>query len=136
MQLSNKNPNVGILLIRITISSLMLLHGITKLDAEVGGIVGLVTSKGLPGFLAYGAIAGEVIAPLMILIGFRTRLAAVVYALNCVAAILLAHCADLVSLKEYGGWAAELLGLYLFSSVALYFTGSGRYAVSTSSAWD
>lgn len=52
MQLSNKNPNVGILLIRITISSLMLLHGITKLDAEVGGIVGLVTSKGLPGFLA------------------------------------------------------------------------------------
>jgi len=136
MQFTAKNQNTGILLIRITISLLMLFHGVNKLDAEVGGIVGLLVLKGMPGSLAYGAIMGEIIAPMMILIGFRTRLAAVIYAVNCLAAILLAHCSDLVSVNEYGGWAAELLGLYLFSAIALYFTGSGKYAVSTSSVWD
>jgi hypothetical protein len=29
---------------------------------------------------------------------------------------------DIFTLNEYGGWAVELLGLYLLGAVALFFT--------------
>ena len=37
---------------------------------------------------------------------------------------------------KYVGWGVELLGLYLFGSAALFFTGGGKYAFSSSSRWD
>jgi putative oxidoreductase len=40
------------------------------------------------------------------------------------------------TLNEYGGWAVELLGLYLLGAVALFFTGAGKFAVSSSNSWD
>jgi putative oxidoreductase len=37
--------------------------------------------------------------------------------------LFLVHINELFTLNEYGGWAVELLGLYLLGAVALFFTG-------------
>lgn len=72
----------------------------------------------------------------MIMLGFRTRLASIVFILGVLAAIFLAHPADVFTLNQYGGWGIELLGLYLFGAVTLFFTGGGKYSISRKSNWD
>lgn len=130
-----KNTNTGLLLIRISVGLLMLFHGIAKLKG-VDFIEGMLSEKGMPSFLAYGVYITEIVAPLLILIGYRTRLASIAYAIGILFAIFLVHTADVFTLNDHGGWGIELLGLYLFGAVALIFTGGGDYAVSTNHKWD
>lgn len=131
-----KNNDLGLLILRITISVLMLLHGIPKLSAGLEFIKTMLTEKGLPDFLAYGVFVGEILAPIAILIGYRTRIAAAIYAFNCLVAILMVHSSEIFSMGEHGGWAIELIGLYFFGALSLFFTGAGNIAVSKSNQWD
>lgn len=131
-----KNNDFGLLILRITIGFLMLLHGIAKLSGGLDFISGMLVNKGLPGFIAYGVLVGEVLAPVLILIGFRTRIGALLLALNCVTAYFLVHTADTFKLGETGGWALELLGLFFLGALALFFTGGGRFAASKNHKWD
>jgi putative oxidoreductase len=131
-----RNPDAGILILRLSLGVLMLLHGIAKLVKGVGGIAGMMEESGLPGFLAYGVFIGEVVAPVLLIIGFRVRLAALAFAGTMIVAVFLAHSADVFSLTKSGGWAIELLGLYLFGALALFFTGGGNFALSQKSKWD
>ena len=133
---SAKNYDTGLLLLRITLGVLLFLHGFSKLTHGIDGLVGRMADTGLPGFFAYGVYVGEVIAPILIVIGFRTRLAALIFAFNMLVALLMAHSDDIFSLGRSGGWAVELIGLYLFGGLVLFFTGGGKYAVSTKSWWD
>lgn len=131
-----KNTDTGLLILRLVIGVLMLLHGFGKLGGGLEFIKGMLSQKGLPSFIAYGVIVGEVIAPIAIIIGYRTRIAASIYAINCLAAILLVHAQDIFKMGEHGGWAIELLGLYLFGSLVLFFSGGGKYALSKTNNWD
>ena len=131
-----KNTDTGLLILRLSVAGLMLLHGLSKLLHGIGPIAGLVESKSLPAFFAYGVYVGEVLAPLAIIIGFRTRIAALIFFINTIVAALLAHSNEIFSLSQTGGWAVELLGLYGFGALVLMFTGAGRFAVSTRSRWD
>ena len=131
-----KNNDTSLLILRITIGLLMLLHGFGKLMGGLDFIKGMLTEMGIPAFVAYGAIAGEIIAPIAIIVGFRTRIASAIFALNALVAILMVHSNDIFKMGEHGGWAIELLGLYLFGAIALIFSGSGKYALSNSNKWD
>ncbi len=131
-----KNINVGLLVLRVSVGLLMLLHGLAKLVGGIGFIQGMLESKGLPGFIAYGVLVGEVLAPLALIVGYRTRIAAAIFAFNTLVAMLLAHSGQIFSMGEHGGWAVELLGLYLFGAVALIFTGGGNIALSSKNKWD
>ncbi|PVX52223.1 putative oxidoreductase [Balneicella halophila] len=131
-----KQVNLGLLILRLAVGCLMLLHGIAKLKHGIPGIEGMVESHGLPTFLAYGVYVGEVVAPLLIIVGYKTRLAALVLFFNCIVATSLAHGGQIFSLNETGGWALELLGLYGFGALALFFTGAGSYAVASRGRWD
>ena len=128
--------STGLLILRISLGVLMLLHGIAKITGGVGGIENNLVDKGFPGFIAYGVYVGEVIAPLMMIVGFRTRLAALIFAFNMLVAALLAHPSQIFSLTERGIYSLETLGLFLFGGLALFFTGGGKFAVSTKSWWD
>ena len=132
----NKNIDLGILILRITLGGLMLFHGIAKIIYGIDGIQGMLTAKGLPGFIAYGVYVGEIIVPLLLIIGFRTRIAALIFAFNMLVAMLLAHAGDILTLSKHGGWAVELIALFLFGALALFFTGAGKYAFSTAHKWD
>lgn len=126
----SKNTDLGLLVLRISVGGLMLFHGIAKL---IHGISFLIENMGAFGYAVY---IGEVLAPIAILLGFRTRIAAVLLAITCVVAIATAHAQDIFSISEHGGYANELLMLYLLGSAALFFTGSGKYAVSHTTKWD
>ena len=91
----------------------MLFHGVHKLVHGVDGVRSLMVAKGLPGFVAYGVYVGEVIAPLLIIVGFRSRPAALIVAVNMLVAILTAHANDIAKIGKHGEWAIELPLLYL-----------------------
>jgi putative oxidoreductase len=132
----NKNVDTGILILRLTIGVLMLLYGIHKLVYGIDEIQEVVLAESLPGFFAYGVYLGELIAPILIIVGYRTRLAAIVFALNMLVAILLVHSEKVFTITVDGAWGIELVGLYLFCSLALVFTGSGAFALSSKHFWD
>lgn len=131
----NKNTDLGLLILRIALGVLMLLHGIAKLKG-VSFIEGVLEGKGLPSFMAYGVYITEIIMPLLIIIGYRTRLASAGFAFGVLFAIFLVHSGDIFTLTPHGGWGIELLGLYLFGAIALFFTGGGKMAISTKNKWD
>lgn len=120
------HPTAGIYILRWTVALLMLLHGISKLQHGIGGIQDRISSAGLPGFIGYGVLIGEVLAPLFVLSGFFVGPAALVMAFNMVVAIALAHSGDLFSIGKSGGWALELQGLYLFGAVAIALTAKPK----------
>jgi len=132
----NKNLDLGFLILRLSVGVLMLFHGIAKLVNGIGGIENLLGKSGLPGFIAYGVYVGEVIVPIMLIVGFRTRLAGLVFAFNMLVAALLAHPEDILTITKNGAWGIELIGLYLFGSIALFFTGGGKYGLSSKNKWD
>lgn len=122
-----ENADLGKLIIRLTLGGLLLFHGIAKLLNGVGFIEGLLANHGLPGFLAYGVFVGELIAPLMIILGYQTRIGALLIVFNMLVAIVLVHTNELLALGRSGGWALELQGFFLFTALAVMFLGPGRY---------
>lgn len=131
-----KNNDLGLLIIRLSLGLLMLLHGIAKLSHGVDFLSGMFQDLGLPGFFAYSVYIGEVVAPVLLIIGYRTKLAALLFAFTMLGAVLMAHASDIFVLTQAGGWAIELQALYFFGALALFFTGAGTYAVSKTSKWD
>jgi putative oxidoreductase len=120
------------LILRLAVGLLILLHGIAKLMHGVAPIVGLVTGVGLPSALAYLVYVGEVVAPLLVIVGLYTRVAALIIAINMVVAVLLVHLGQLSSLTPQGGWALELQGFYFVTAIAVAVLGAGRLSVGGS----
>ncbi|SFL94225.1 DoxX family protein [Marinobacter zhejiangensis] len=121
------NADLGKLIIRLTLGGLMLFHGISKLINGIGFIEGQLASHGMPAFFAYGVYIGEIIAPLMVLLGYQTRIGAIIIVFNMLVAIALVHGHQLLTLGGNGGWALELQGFFLFTALALIFLGPGKY---------
>jgi len=131
-----QNRNTGLLLQRIGIGILILFHGIANLNSNYSFIKSLLNGIEVPEFIAYSSFIGEIIAPILIIIGFRARLASLFLAFFMLIAILMAHSADIFTLNQFGGWGIELQGLYLFGAIVVFLLGAGKYAVSNTSKWD
>tara|TARA_B110000967_G_C18833483_1_gene535331 strand:- start:904 stop:1347 length:444 start_codon:yes stop_codon:yes gene_type:complete len=123
------NPNIGLLLLRVSLGGLFLLHGINKLQNGVEWMKDMMTSNGLPAIMVYGSYVGEVLAPILIILGIATRPAALTVAFTMAIAIYVAHSGDIFSLGKHGESLIELPLLYLFGALALVFTGSGKIGV-------
>jgi len=131
-----QNKDAGLLLQRISIGVLILFHGIANMNSNYSFIKSLLNGMGVPEFIAYLGFIGEIIAPILIIIGFKVRLASLVLAFFMLTAILMAHTADIFTLNQFGGWGIELAGLYLFGAIVVFLLGAGKYAVSNTSKWD
>jgi putative oxidoreductase len=131
VNITSLNDDAGKLVLRLTVAGLMLFHGVAKImhPGSLDFIGGMLAGYGLPSILAYGVYVGEVVAPLMVIVGYRARLGALLMAVNMLFAIVLAHTGDLFSLSEHGGWSVELQMFYLLTAVAVLLLGSGRHAV-------
>ena len=75
---------------RIFISSIFLLSGFNKIG-NYDGTISWMESFGLPGFLLIPAIILEIIAPILIIIGYQTRIAAGALSLFCIATAIIFH---------------------------------------------
>lgn len=128
--LDPKLAAIGALVLRSSVAVLMLLHGIGKLQHGTSGIATMLARKGLPPSIALGVYIGEVVAPLLMLVGVLTRPAAIVFAFNMLVATWLVHAGDVARLNTTGGWKIELQMLYFFGAVAVAFIGAGRLSLS------
>ncbi len=108
---------------------MMLFHGIDKALHGIAYIKGLVTAQGLPEVLAYGVYVGEILAPIFLIIGWKSRVWAGVMVFSMSVAIYLTQLGSFLSLGAHGAWAVELPMFYLLSALAIVFLGSGKYAV-------
>lgn len=121
--------DTGKLLLRVGLGVLILLHGIAKIMSGPGFILGLMEKSGLPPVLGYAVYIGEVLAPLLLIVGVYARAAAVLVAINMIVAVVLVHMGDLGTLTKTGGWALELQGMFFLASVVVALIGAGRYSL-------
>ena len=75
---------------RVFISGVFLLSGFSKIG-NYDGTIGWMESFGLPGFLLIPAIILEILAPILIIIGYQTRIAAGALSLFCIATAIIFH---------------------------------------------
>ncbi|MEC3768500.1 MULTISPECIES: DoxX family protein [Cupriavidus] len=128
---SQGSQDLGKALLRIVLGVLILMHGIAKVTGAsgIGFVSKVVADAGLPAWVAYGVYLGEIVAPILLIIGLWSRLAALVVALNMLFAIGLVHTKELGMLSNTGGWALELQGMYLGAALAVVLLGAGRLSV-------
>lgn len=125
------NESTGKLILRLTLGILILFHGVSKLMGGVSGLSGAVTGAGLPAFITYGVYVGEVVAPILVLLGWHSRIGAALIAINMLFAVYLVHRPEIFTLASSGGWKLELQAMYLFTAVALAVMGPGRYSLNS-----
>ncbi|CAN5379183.1 DoxX family protein [soil metagenome] len=124
--------DAGKLVLRGVLGILLLLHGVSKLTGGIDFITASVTKAGLPSTLAYLVYVGEVLAPLLVLLGIWTRLGAIIIAGNMLFAVALVHTGELLVVSKTGGWALELQAFYFGTAIAVALLGAGRYSAGGS----
>ncbi|MFT5760453.1 MAG: putative oxidoreductase [Cellvibrionaceae bacterium] len=130
---TESDSGLSLLILRITIATVFMAHGSQKLFSWFGGY-GLegtgqwMESIGLaPGYLmALLAGSGEFFGGLLLLFGLLTRASSLVLAITMFVAIFSVHFANGFFMSANGyEFAFVLLG----ASVALMFSGAGRYSL-------
>ena len=137
MHIFDKCDDTGKLVVRLMVGVLLLLHGIAKAKSGVDWMTPVLASHGLPSFIRFGVYIGEIVAPILLILGIFTRPAGAVIAFNMLMAVVLVRLGDVGALGKSGGWAIELEALFGFGGVAVYCLGSGQYALSRGKGkWD
>ena len=130
-------PDLGKLILRLTCGGLLILHGSHSLIHGIQHVKDMVRNAGLPEFIAYGNLIGEVIAPVFMIIGYKTRIAALVVAFNMLMSVLIAHRDIMFARNDFGGWMIELNVFYFMTAIAVLFFGAGKYSLSRGvGRWD
>ena len=80
-------------------------------------------------------LLGELIAPILIVLGFATRPAAFVLGFTMVVAAFYVHGQDPIFLGSVPGAAKEPALLYLAAMVGLILTGSGSFSLDALMYW-
>ena len=118
-------------MLRLGVGAILLFHGLYKVTHGVAWIAGPLKGAGLPTWLQYGVYVGEIFAPVLLILGLWTRLAALVIAFDMFMAIFLARRGDIAKINPMGGgWAIELEALLLLGALALALAGGGRFGLS------
>lgn len=119
-----RNYDIGLLILRIGVAGLMLTHGVPKFLAFIGGDLSVVGDPiGIGALLSTVLVLlGELVAPVLIIIGIKTRFAAVAAAITMAIAAFVVHGGDPVAKKE-------MALLYLIGFVAIAFMGAGSISV-------
>jgi len=122
--------HTGKLILRIMLGGMMLFHGIDKALHGISFIKGMLKVHGLPEILVYGVYVGEILAPIFLIIGWKSRVWAGVIGINMLMAIYMTQMGSLLKLGAHGAWALETPMFFLLSAVIIMFLGSGKYAVT------
>lgn len=126
----HNTDDLGKLLLRVALGVLFLFHGTAKVMGGVpAGIMANVVSHGWPAWIAYGVFVGEVLAPMLIILGILTRVGGIIIAINMAIAVYLAHVPQLTEIGSTGGWRLELQGLYFVGGLCVALLGAGRFSL-------
>ena len=94
--------NLVDLISRIFLSLVFLINSYSKMT-NIDGTIGWMEMYGLPGFFIYPAIILELIAPILLIIGYQVRLSSIALGLFCLttAIIFLRDFADPMILTNF-----------------------------------
>lgn len=122
--------DIGKLLLRLNLGGLLLCRGAYFLFNGLDAIKAFLVANGLPEVLAYGIYVGELVAPLLILLGLFTRIGGFLVVVNMLAAVLLARIAEVMLLHPRdSGFVLELEAFYLVGGLCVILFGPGRFAI-------
>jgi len=114
--------NLALLLLRVGFGGFMLTHGIPKLNK-------LSNPESFPDPLGVSPLVslilcliGEVVAPILIIIGLKTKLATIPAIITMGVAAFVVHAADPIGKKEHAL-------LFLIAFLAIFLAGPGRFSV-------
>ena len=82
--------NILDLVARILISALFLLNGVFKIS-NYDGTVGWMEGFGIPGILIIPAIILEIVGPILIILGYKAKIAAGFLSLFCITTAVIFH---------------------------------------------
>jgi putative oxidoreductase len=123
--------DLGKLVLRLTVGVLMLFHGVHKVLDGIPDIKQMLAAHGLPDVLANGVYLGEVVGPILVILGLFSRIGGLLIAVNMIVAVLLAGMGSLLAIDpHFGGYALELEAFYLFGGLAVALLGAGRFGIA------
>ena len=120
--------DLGKLVLRVTVGGLLLFHGMHKLLTGIAGIKAMVVAHGMPDALAYGVYLGEIVGPILVLLGVYARIGAGLIVINMILALVLSG-ANLMGLNAMGGYQIELEAFYLLGALSVALLGPGRLSL-------
>nr|WP_321222571.1 DoxX family protein [uncultured Psychroserpens sp.] len=111
--------DLALLLLRLGFGGFMLTHGIPKLNklsnaSEFPDPLGI---GGLPSLIL--CLIGEVLAPILIIIGFKTKWAAIPATITMLVAAFVVHAQDDLATKEHAL-------LYAIAFIVIFLAGPGK----------
>ena len=129
--------DIGKLILRCAVAALLLFHGIAKMKHGVAWMAGPLAAHHLPFALAYGAYVAEVLAPILLIIGVFTRIAALAIMFDMCMAVVLVLWPKFFTVNMGGGWSVELEMFFLLGALSVFFLGAGRFSARGGSGrWD
>jgi putative oxidoreductase len=115
--------DLGKFILRISFSLMMLTHGISKVDRLFADEIKFSDPIGIGSFLSLILIAfAEFVAPIFILIGFKTRWFSIFPVIGMAVAAFISHWEDPFSRKE------KAL-LFMFGFLVIAMIGPGKYSI-------
>jgi putative oxidoreductase len=112
---------IGLLILRLVTGVALMVHGYPKLMHPFTWM-----GDKLPGYIQAGAVFGEFIAGLMLVLGILTPVACILVMINMAVAIALAHSND----PWIGrGKSYESALSYLITALTLFLTGPGVHSL-------
>ncbi|WHT38527.1 DoxX family protein [Myroides sp. mNGS23_01] len=120
--------DLGKFILRLGVGGLMIFHGIHKIIHGHDMIIEQLAAKGYPTWLWLGVPIGEIIAPVLLIVGAFTRLSGVLIAFTMVMSMVLVKGGGSFAVSTTtGGIGAELNMLYLVGALAIAMIGPGSY---------
>ncbi|RLD19219.1 MAG: DoxX family protein [Bacteroidetes bacterium] len=115
--------NIGLLILRVAMAASLMTHGYPKFLKLVAGNMSFPDPLGIgePASLIL-TVFGEFIAPIFILVGFKTRFAAIPPAIAMGVAVFIMHGADPFSKQEHAF-------LYFAAFIAIALLGAGKFSL-------
>lgn len=121
--MKNNLTNLALVVLRIGASVMLLAHGVPKIQILFSGSIEFPDPLGVGATVSLIlTLIGEVVAPLLILIGYKTKLFAISPMIIMIVALLTIHFNDPFATKE-----KALLYLVLFT--VIFIAGPGKYSV-------
>jgi putative oxidoreductase len=122
--------DLGKFLLRVGVGGLLLFHGVHKLLNGLEPIKVMLGNHNISDAVSYGVYLGELVAPVLVIVGLFSRIGGLLIAIDMVITVLLARTADVLLLSPASGaYALESEVLYLVAGLAIALLGAGRFSL-------
>ena len=121
--MKNNYNHLALLILRIGFGGFMLTHGIPKIERLFESPVKFTDPFGIGDTATLIlTIFGEVVAPIFIIIGYKTKLASIPSIITMAVAAFVIHAKDDLGTKEHAL-------LFMIAFIAIFLAGPGKYSV-------